>query len=222
MQEFFSKMQFPSQLSSLCSLVFLLSEFLFIFVSNLILSIFVIYYSLVCRTIRLLFDHLINHLRRQILIKELRYLLECYGEITKSMRNIDRDLSLPAFAAILLSMGGLFWTGYRLAFRKQWTNKYLVIQACTVSCYLTFQLLIMISASMTNEMEKKARNTIKGVKCRIPRDLRETKFKEVYTKENNLTLWKIYVLDRSLLITSFGTLLTYGILIGALGETNGN
>ncbi|GFS49930.1 uncharacterized protein TNIN_63591 [Trichonephila inaurata madagascariensis] len=113
---------------------------------------------------------------------------------------------------------GLFWGGYRLAFMKHMRSEYFVSLVFTASCYLTFQLPIMISASMTNEMEKKARNTIKCLKCKVPHDLRETKFKEVSTKESDLTLWKIYVLDRSLLITSFGTLLSYGILLGTLGK----
>ncbi|GFS41912.1 uncharacterized protein TNIN_68911 [Trichonephila inaurata madagascariensis] len=112
----------------------------------------------------------------------------------------------------------LFWTGYRLAFRKYITNKYVVGHVCTLCYNLTFQLLIMISASMTNEMAKKAKDTLQCLKYRFSRDLRKTKLQEVLTKENNLTLWKIYVVDRSLLITSFGTLLTYGILIGTLGE----
>ncbi|GFY67262.1 uncharacterized protein TNIN_439311 [Trichonephila inaurata madagascariensis] len=112
----------------------------------------------------------------------------------------------------------LFWGGYRLAFHKHMGNEYFSSLMCTLGCYFTFQLLIMVSASRTNEMAKKVQNTLQCLKYRFSRDLRETKLQEVCTKESNLTLWKIYVVDRSLLITSFGTLLTYGILIGTLGE----
>ncbi|GFR12352.1 uncharacterized protein TNCT_357811 [Trichonephila clavata] len=112
----------------------------------------------------------------------------------------------------------LFWGGYRLAFRSCRNTKYVIALICSASCYLTFQLLIMISACMTNEMAENVKNTLLCMKYRFSHDLRETKFKEISTKENNLTLWKMYVLDRSLLITSFGTVLTYGILIGTLGE----
>ncbi|GFQ93323.1 hypothetical protein TNCT_64731 [Trichonephila clavata] len=77
----------------------------------------------------------------------------------------------------------------------------------------------MISGSMTNEMAKKAKSALQCLKYKIPPDLRETKFEEVLVKENNLTLWNIYVLDSSLIIASFGTLLTFGILIGTLGES---
>ncbi|GFS43328.1 uncharacterized protein TNIN_368341 [Trichonephila inaurata madagascariensis] len=218
LQKFFEGLKFPSYLSFFLSWVILITELLFSFITKLIFSAFVIYYSLICRVIRLLFGHLLDVLRRPMFIQELRNLLENYEKITKSMRKVDKEFSLPAFITIITSMIGLFWGGYRLAFRQHMSNEYLISLVCSVSCYLTFQLLIMISASMANEMEKKARSSIKCLKCRVSRDLRETKFKAVCTKESSLTLWKIYVLDRSLLITSFGTLLTYGILIGTLGE----
>ncbi|GFS34743.1 hypothetical protein TNIN_360681 [Trichonephila inaurata madagascariensis] len=145
------------------------------------ISVFVIYYSLICRVIRLLFGHLLGRFRRhQLLVEERRNLPESYGEITKSMRSIDEDLSFPTFAAVIVSMGGLFWAGYKIAFPKYVTNNYFVSQVCTISGCLTFQLLIMISTFMMNEMEIKVKNTVKYyLKCKISHDLRETKFKSL-------------------------------------------
>ncbi|GFW25951.1 uncharacterized protein TNCV_1329071 [Trichonephila clavipes] len=136
------------------------------------------------------------------------------------MRNIDKELSFPTFAIIIVNMVGLFWEGYRLAFRNYMSAAFMVCIVSSGICYLMFQLLIMISASMTNEMAEEVKSSLLCIKYRFPPDLRETKLKEVCTKKSNLTLWKIYVMDRSVLITSFGTLLTYGILIGTLGEEN--
>ncbi|GFQ69250.1 uncharacterized protein TNCT_305141 [Trichonephila clavata] len=218
LQRSFERLEFSSHLSFVLSLVILITELLFSFITKLIFSSFVIYYSLICRVIRLLFGHLLQILRRQMFIQEHKYLLENYEKIMKIMRKVDKEFSLLAFITIIMSMIGLFWGGYILAFRKHLSSTYFISLVCSVSCYLTFQLLIMISASMINEMEKKTRNSMKRLKCRVSRDLRETKFKEVCSKKSYLTLWKIYVLDRSLLITSFGTLLTYGILLGTLGE----
>ncbi|GFQ84453.1 uncharacterized protein TNCT_228171 [Trichonephila clavata] len=217
-EEFFKEMGFPSHLPFFCSLILVISEFCFSFITKFIILLFVIYYSLVCRVIRLLFGRILDLLRLQIFIQEHENLLDNYEKITKSMIKVDKALCFPTFVAITASMIELFWTGYRLAFRKYITNKYVVGHVCTLNFNLTFQLLIMISASMTNEMAKKAKDTLQCMKFRIPPDLRKTKLKEVCTKESDLTLWKIYVVDRSLLITSFGTLLTYGILIGTLGE----
>ncbi|GFR18405.1 uncharacterized protein TNCT_28821 [Trichonephila clavata] len=217
-KEFFREIKFPPQLSSFCSVVLIMSELLFNFIISVSFSVFVIYYSLICRVIQLLFGYLIDRFHRQILIKEGRSLLVSYGEIAKSMRNIDKELSLPIFSIIIVNMVGLFWGGYRLAFRTHMSTKYIISLVSAASCYLTFQLLIMISACMTNEMAEKIKSTLLCMKYRFPPDLRETKLKEVSLKESKLTLWKIYVMDRSLLITCFGTLLTYGILIGTLGE----
>ncbi|GFW48147.1 hypothetical protein TNCV_4937531 [Trichonephila clavipes] len=46
------------------------------------------------------------------------------------------------------------------------------------------------------------------------------RLKEYLTRETHLTLWKIYVIDMPLVITSFGTLLTYGMLLGTVGKTS--
>ncbi|GFS33357.1 uncharacterized protein NPIL_428381 [Nephila pilipes] len=164
------------------------------------------------------FSHLLDQLRHKTLVRERENLLHRYGKITKIMRKVDKELSLPVFVTITMSMVGLFWSGYRLSFQKHAINVYSSTHVSSVICYLTFQLILMISASMTNEMEKKVKSTVQCLKYKFPHYIRETKFTEVFTKENNLTLWKIYVLDRSLIVTGFGTLLTYGILIGTLGN----
>ncbi|GIX74389.1 hypothetical protein CEXT_47381 [Caerostris extrusa] len=74
--------------------------------------------------------------------------------------------------------------------------------------------------SITNEKANKARRAMKCLFKRSFTNEGEMKMKlEKYLDvENSLTLWNIYTVDRSLLITSFGTLLTYGILIGTLGK----
>ncbi|GFY49323.1 uncharacterized protein TNIN_373651 [Trichonephila inaurata madagascariensis] len=201
-KEFFKEIKFPPQLPYFCSVILLMSDFLFNFIIILSFSTFAIYYSLICKVIQLLFGYLIDRFRRQILIKESRNLLISYGEIAKSMRNIDKELSLSTFAIIIVNMVGLFWGGYRLAFRNYMSPKYMVSIVSSGSCYLMFQLLIMISACTTNEMAEKVESSLLCMEYRFPPDLRETKLKEVCTKKNNLTLWKIYVMDRSLCICS--------------------
>ncbi|GFY52836.1 uncharacterized protein TNIN_412701 [Trichonephila inaurata madagascariensis] len=134
------------------------------------------------------------------------------------MIEVDKEFSFPTFVAIVLSMIELFWRAYRLAFSKHMANVYFISVLCSITCSLTFHSLIMISASKTNEMAKETHSTLQCLKGRFPLNLKRTKFKEVCTRKSNLTLWKIYVLDRPLLITSFGTLLTYGFLIGTVGE----
>ncbi|GFR14421.1 hypothetical protein TNCT_471 [Trichonephila clavata] len=85
--------------------------------------------------------------------------------------------------------------------------------------YLSIQLLIMASASVTNELASKVKCVMQCLpRSSIQNPQRKFKFKKDLKQDNSLTLWKVYVMDRSLIITSIGTLLTYGILIGTLGK----
>ncbi|GIY78239.1 uncharacterized protein CEXT_215051 [Caerostris extrusa] len=134
------------------------------------------------------------------------------------MRSIDERFSFPAFLATFLNLFGLFWTGYRIAFlTKLFEHSFFLI--CPVLYHLTQHLLLMISASKTNERAAKTKLIIQ---CMLRHCHLETRKKMKYEKnsalETNLTSWKIYIFDRSLLITSFGCLLSYGILLGTLGR----
>ncbi|GIY87725.1 RNA-directed DNA polymerase from mobile element jockey [Caerostris extrusa] len=69
----------------------------------------------------------------------------------------------------------------------------------------------MISAAATNEMAERAKQVAQRLSCGIVNGYKDTeaRVKTDLLLENRLTLWKIYIFNRSLIITSFGTLLTY-------------
>ncbi|GFU90750.1 hypothetical protein TNCV_3781851 [Trichonephila clavipes] len=77
-------------------------------------------------------------------------------------------------------------------------------------------------ASTTNELLAKTKNGFRCMTYRISAPHLEIRrrLKEYLTREIHLTLWKIYVMDMPLVITSFGALLTYGMLLGTLGKTS--
>ncbi|GFQ95778.1 hypothetical protein TNCT_205291 [Trichonephila clavata] len=102
--------------------------------------------------------------------------------------------------------------------------------------YLLFGLLRLIAIKVvehaegekkTNSEERSASNELANkvkiyMQC-LPLETAENPpkmsfFKKTLLQENGLTLWKIYVMDRSLVIGTFGTFLTYGILLGSLGK----
>ncbi|GFY42166.1 hypothetical protein TNIN_205751 [Trichonephila inaurata madagascariensis] len=118
-------------------------------------------------------------------------------------------------------MMGTFWAAYRLAFRKTLTAEYFFFKLCLIIINISTQLLIMLSASLTNELTEEATRRMQCLLCRIPAAKREIKcnLKDDLTQPNSLTLWKIYVMDRSLIISSYASLLTFGILLGALGNS---
>ncbi|GIY09091.1 hypothetical protein CEXT_450811 [Caerostris extrusa] len=78
----------------------------------------------------------------------------------------------------------------------------------------------MVSASLVNERSHEARQIAKRVLHQIPASKNETEIKlnDRLTHDNNLTLWKIYSMDRSLIIAGIATLITYGILLGTLAD----
>ncbi|GFU00096.1 hypothetical protein TNCV_1749351 [Trichonephila clavipes] len=84
--------------------------------------------------------------------------------------------------------------------------------------YLSNQLLILIPAAETNEEASKTENFVQRLRYRFPSFHQKIKFllEKNIIQDNRLTLWNMYVLDRSLIITSLGSLLSYRVLIGTL------
>ncbi|GBM03303.1 hypothetical protein AVEN_142583-1 [Araneus ventricosus] len=76
----------------------------------------------------------------------------------------------------------------------------------------------MISGALTNEAERNTHRILQRLYHKFSRHHLKFKFQETATVQGTLTLWKIYVLDRSLIVSSFAALITYGILIGSLGK----
>ncbi|GFY58012.1 uncharacterized protein TNIN_267001 [Trichonephila inaurata madagascariensis] len=115
---------------------------------------------------------------------------------------------------------GLLHRISRLTLKATVSNTYILSLTCSTMFFTFLLLIITISASLTNETASKAKNVMKNVPYRIPKGSERIKYmlRKNSVQEYSLTLWKIYIIDRSLIITCFGTLLTYGMLIGALGK----
>ncbi|GBO13714.1 hypothetical protein AVEN_217466-1 [Araneus ventricosus] len=115
-------------------------------------------------------------------------------------------------------MIGTFRFGYRMAFDTK-ILEHLPFLICIGMHCLTLHLMLMISASVVNE---KSKELARCLLHRIPGcdKVLKSEFKKDLKEENYLTVWKIYTFDRSLILASFGTLFTYGILIGTLGKDN--
>ncbi|GFY56476.1 hypothetical protein TNIN_189031 [Trichonephila inaurata madagascariensis] len=88
---------------------------------------------------------------------DLENLFLAYGDIARCMRSVDEHLAQPVFLTVFFTMTGLFWGGYRIAFYSGMTKMYFLSLIFPLFFYLSIQLLIMISASMTNELESKVK-----------------------------------------------------------------
>ncbi|GFQ85220.1 uncharacterized protein TNCT_252151 [Trichonephila clavata] len=186
----------------------------------IVLSLFTVYYILTCSYIRVLLEHILEQMKNDFILEDMGRLLVEYEETARCMRSMDEHLSFLAFLAVFFTMSGLFWGGYRIAFNSGMTKNYFLSLIIPLIFYLSVQLLIMVSASVTNELANKVRRVMECLpyqnSSQDPKKI--FKFKKELNCDDSLTLWKAYVMDRSLVITSIATLLTYGILIGTLGK----
>ncbi|GFR10066.1 uncharacterized protein TNCT_534461 [Trichonephila clavata] len=152
--------------------------------------------------------------------EDMEDLFVVFGAVMRCMRSMNLHLSLPAFLAVLFTMTGLFSSGYKMAFHPDVTETYFLSLICSVIFYLSAQFMIMLSASITNELANNVKCVVQCLPYRnaIQDPKRKFKLKKYLNQNNSLALWKVYVMDWSLIVTSIGTLLTYGILIGTLGK----
>ncbi|GFQ72040.1 uncharacterized protein TNCT_687521 [Trichonephila clavata] len=80
--------------------------------------------------------------------------------------------------------------------------------------------MILYSAAIANEAAMLAQDTVISVPAWFRQNYKELKMMihRRFKRKYSLTLWKIYVIDKRLLISALGNLVTYGILLGALGS----
>ncbi|GBN17122.1 hypothetical protein AVEN_48786-1 [Araneus ventricosus] len=136
------------------------------------------------------------------------------------MTDFEECFSFSAFTIVLMSMISLFMTGYEIVFHN-YDFPLDLLHSCVYAIYaLSHLLLIIVPASITNEATEAAKSVAMSLPYEISSNEKELKFEsqKCFFQKKFLTLWNIYVLDRSLIFTAIGTLLTYGILLGTLGK----
>ncbi|GBM86246.1 hypothetical protein AVEN_51769-1 [Araneus ventricosus] len=205
-------------LQSYCFVTFQTVGCLINSVGSILFSIFSIFYSLVCILIQVLLSHLLNHINKANSTEKLHKPLFLFAIVSKIMNCLEDSFSSSVFLETVMSMVGMFRAGYILAFLSSVRLDYLPQLLFGIVGFV-HQLLIIISASTANE---KVALTMKSLSCRIPESETDLRFKlrRISGEHKSLSVWKIYVLDRSLVVTSVGTLLTYGMLIGTIGKVS--
>ncbi|GFS48573.1 uncharacterized protein NPIL_508851 [Nephila pilipes] len=170
--------------------------------------------------IRDILDRLLNHLNTDCSPEELNNLLSIYGYIAKLISDMDREFSFHTFATVVLCMSGLFWRGYSFVFHANVSIEGSVFMICSMILYLSFQLQIMISASATNELSRKSKNIVNNLVLQTSPKRQRLGYilRKNCSQDCTLSLWNIYVVDKALIISTLGTLLTYGMLVGTLGK----
>ncbi|GIX93765.1 uncharacterized protein CDAR_606331 [Caerostris darwini] len=86
--------------------------------------------------------------------------------------------------------------------------------------FLVLTLIVILIASSVNKSAELARDAIRCFAERFPLHYNKLNFySHLQMKQKpSLTLWDIYKIDKSLLISVLGTLITYGCLVGTVGS----
>ncbi|GFV64091.1 hypothetical protein TNCV_2461181 [Trichonephila clavipes] len=79
--------------------------------------------------------------------------------------------------------------------------------------------MVILSASAANHAFFTAREAIQSLPWKIPqyRDKLKEMIQSECMRSVSLTLWKVYKIERSLIFSAMGTLVTYGMLMATLG-----
>ncbi|GBL87187.1 hypothetical protein AVEN_270475-1 [Araneus ventricosus] len=194
----------------------------FHFMLRSVVYLFAIYYGLLCTSLQRLCKYLLQQFNDDCTIEEVKSLLYIQANISKILQSAEECLSFHALVAIVISMIGLFREGYKATVASSLNREAFLPPALASIYFLTLHFLITIPASLLNEKLDDMKHFVQHLPNRMPRHRKEVKFelRKNFFPEKRLSLWKICQLNRAVVVTSLGTLLTYGILIASLGKSH--
>ncbi|GBN67623.1 hypothetical protein AVEN_158657-1 [Araneus ventricosus] len=113
----------------------------------------------------------------------------------------------------------LFWLSYIFAFAVDNLVSLRIFLAFEILQNFILLLMVLLPAASVNEAAKAARDVVISLPSWYPNNYRPLKLhiRRHFMQELSLTLWKIYRIDKPLVISALGSLLSYGILVGTLG-----
>ncbi|GFS74837.1 uncharacterized protein NPIL_22201 [Nephila pilipes] len=135
------------------------------------------------------------------------------------MISFDDFISFSAFINVLSILSALFWSFHSLTeipkediLRKSYLSSYII-------GFVVRFFMVMLTASFVNQAAEVPRDMVVSLPGLFPKHYLKLKIylrREFKQQGPVLTLWKIYKINESLLISAIGTLITYGIILGTL------
>ncbi|GFT75098.1 uncharacterized protein NPIL_307601 [Nephila pilipes] len=190
--------------------------------AHVMIGTFIGYYSYVCICIKSCVDKFV--LISETLISQCDYqsLLSFHEDISQVMALANEFLPYPVFINVLCNMGALFAFSYIVTFYPPDDRMVYFMEGHRIIHSLMSLFLLMIPAAGCNRALNLLQLTIKYLPGWFPQHRKALKMhiRRRLNKTFPLTLWNIYVIDEPLLISAFGTLLTYGFLLGNIKIPN--
>ncbi|GIY94399.1 uncharacterized protein CEXT_369321 [Caerostris extrusa] len=178
------------------------------------------YYCFACCCMKEIFLHFVWKSKVLIARQDYPRIIEIYKEMNETMIMMDDFLSLPILVSVVNIMASLFWYGYSFAFPPNGNNVTGIFVSIGFLQYFVLLLITLTPAAAVNQAAAMARELVLSLPGWIPNrySIIKALICRSFMGKTSLTLWKIYRIDNSLLISAIGTLISYGILIGTLGS----
>ncbi|GFS41881.1 uncharacterized protein NPIL_599781 [Nephila pilipes] len=186
---------------------------------SLVFSSISVYYGLVC----ICFDTLCRRLKVQI--RNAKNSLDCgriiyaYLKIRTIMESLEHFMCSSAFVIVVSTMTGLFYMCYSLIFipKYGYIDYLCYVSGGMYNCSIIG--IVIVSASIANKAAEVSKEAVMSLPGIFPKYYNELKaiLRKNCKQQVCLTLWNIYIIDRSLIITAIGVLVNYGIIVATLG-----
>ncbi|GFQ93318.1 uncharacterized protein TNCT_64711 [Trichonephila clavata] len=172
------------------------------------------YYGFACFYVRVLLKKL-ELFTKTARVDNHQQVIPTYLKLVGIVKCLEDSLCFSAFVIVVSSISGLFHVNYSMLFVSiDGYLHYLIIVTGEIY-FSTFLVMIIVPASVVNEALLSAKQTLISLPVKISQHANALTMviNGECLKEVSLTLWKIYKIRRSFIISAIGTLLSYGILV---------
>ncbi|GFT43278.1 uncharacterized protein TNCV_2521231 [Trichonephila clavipes] len=116
----------------------------------------------------------------------------------------------------------MFWLSYRVIFVTKNGYEHYLSSMFGEIYYCSLIGMVILSASSANTAADVAKESVMSLPGKISQHYNELKaiLRKDCKQNACLTVWKLYKIDRTLIISALGVLMSYGILIATLGTVN--
>ncbi|GIY22368.1 uncharacterized protein CDAR_593911 [Caerostris darwini] len=178
------------------------------------------YYFFVCFSMKQCLSGFVSKSRISIKQQDYETVLKLYGEMREVIILADSFLSFPAFIFVLIGMIGVFWYGCVIAFFPCGDLATSVFVFTGILHYSLMLLMVILPSAAVNDAAELALEVVVSLPDWFPQCYQELKIKirREFKSQVALTLWKIFKVKKPLLLNVVGILITYGFLLGAVGD----
>ncbi|GFY41944.1 uncharacterized protein TNIN_451651 [Trichonephila inaurata madagascariensis] len=164
------------------------------------------FYGLACFYITDLCRHTEKAVANAKEIRECKAVIYQRLKIRNLMQSLENFMCFPAFTLVVSSMTGMFWSSYKVIFVTNKTNNSdLHISAARLQKCSCNHWNLILSASSANTAAEVAK-----LFCLFPGKIPLSKQLKVILRKDSkknicLTLWKVYKIDETLIISAVAT-----------------